>query len=70
MYDPSVGRWLEEDPVGFDAGDANLYRYAGNDPTDAIDPEGLQTDYPMNAPDVISPRLCLAKVMGASGSAG
>jgi hypothetical protein len=30
------------DPLGFAAGDANLYRYVGNDPTDEIDPTGLQ----------------------------
>lgn len=41
MYDPSVGRWLEEDPIGFDAGDMDLYRYVGNDPTNATDPSGL-----------------------------
>ncbi len=29
-YDPSTGRWLSEDPIGFAAGDSDLYRYAGN----------------------------------------
>ncbi len=29
-YDPAVGRWMSEDPIGFRAGDANLYRYVGN----------------------------------------
>jgi RHS repeat-associated protein len=29
-YDASVGRWLSEDPIGFNGGDANLYRYVGN----------------------------------------
>jgi hypothetical protein len=41
MYDPGVGRWLEEDPIGFDAGDPNLYRYVGNAPTNETDPSGL-----------------------------
>jgi hypothetical protein len=44
MYDPSVGRWLEEDPEGFGAGDANLYRYVGNSPTNRTDSSGLQDD--------------------------
>ena len=43
MYDPTIGRWLSEDPTGFDAGDANLYRYVGNGPTDGVDPSGLDT---------------------------
>jgi RHS repeat-associated protein len=42
-YDPNVGRWISEDPVGFAAGDANLYRYVGNSPTNFIDPSGLFT---------------------------
>jgi uncharacterized protein RhaS with RHS repeats len=41
MYDPTVGRWLTEGPIGFDAGDANLFRYVGNDPTNLTDPSGL-----------------------------
>jgi RHS repeat-associated protein len=40
-YDPSSGRWASLDPLGFDAGDANLYRYVGNSPTNATDPSGL-----------------------------
>jgi hypothetical protein len=41
MFDPSIGRFLEEDPDSFAAGDADLYRYCGNDPTNATDPSGL-----------------------------
>jgi hypothetical protein len=41
MYDPTIGRWLEEDPIGFAGGDLNLDRYVGNDPTNATDPSGL-----------------------------
>lgn len=40
MYDPQVGRFLTEDPVGFSAQDANLYRYADNDPLRSVDPSG------------------------------
>ncbi len=46
MYDPSIGRWLEEDPIGFEAGDANLYRYVTNGPTNAVDPTGLDKVWP------------------------
>ena len=26
-YDANTGRWISQDPLGFDAGDSNLYRY-------------------------------------------
>jgi RHS repeat-associated protein len=41
FYDPKVGRWTSRDPIGFAAGDPNFYRYAGNHPTNATDPNGL-----------------------------
>jgi RHS repeat-associated protein len=40
-YDSRVGRWLSEDPIGFDGGDANLTRYVGNTSSMMIDPLGL-----------------------------
>jgi len=45
-YDPQLGRWLSQDPLGFTAGDANLYRYAGNRAASLADPSGLQEDKP------------------------
>jgi RHS repeat-associated protein len=39
-YDLSTGRWMSADPIGFKAGDANLYRYVGNDVVDSADPTG------------------------------
>src|ERR1019366_3426819 len=41
-YDAATGRWISQDPLGFDAGDSNLYRYVNNGPTDAADPSGLE----------------------------
>jgi len=40
-YDPSVGRFVSEDPVGFQGGDVNLYRYVSNRPVSMGDPSGL-----------------------------
>ncbi len=40
-YDPLIGRFISEDPSGFASGDTNLYRYAGNSPTNLTDPSGL-----------------------------
>jgi RHS repeat-associated protein len=42
FYDPLSGRFTSRDLLGFEAGDVNLYRYVGNDPTNAADPSGLQ----------------------------
>jgi hypothetical protein len=41
MFDPTIGRWLGEDPEGFDANDPNFYRYVKNSSTNANDPSGL-----------------------------
>jgi len=41
IYDPATGRWLSKDPIEFDGGDTNLYRYCGNLPTNHVDPSGL-----------------------------
>jgi RHS repeat-associated protein len=40
-YEPGTGRFINEDPSGFKGGDANLFRYVGNDPLNRIDPSGL-----------------------------
>ena len=40
-YDAQTGRWLSQDPIAFNGGDANLHRYVGNQPTHGIDPSGL-----------------------------
>jgi len=40
-YDPQVGRFLSEDPIGFDGG-LNFYSYVANNPAGYVDPGGLQ----------------------------
>lgn len=40
-YDPRTGRWTSADPIRFDGGDANLYRYALGDPVNRMDQTGL-----------------------------
>ena len=41
MFDPTLGRWLQEDPAGFHGGDLNLYRALDNNPDGQVDPTGL-----------------------------
>lgn len=40
-YDPNVGRFISEDPIGFEGGDVNLMAYASNNPLLNIDPTGF-----------------------------
>jgi RHS repeat-associated protein len=40
-YSPILGRFIERDPIGFAAGDNNLYRFVGNAPIGKTDPSGL-----------------------------
>jgi RHS repeat-associated protein len=42
-YDPFLGRFLSEDPIGL-AGGMNEYTYAVNDPVNLSDPSGLRHD--------------------------
>jgi RHS repeat-associated protein len=42
-YDAGTGRWTAKDPIGFEAGDANVYSYALADPIGSTDATGLLT---------------------------
>jgi RHS repeat-associated protein len=48
-YDPKIGRFISEDPIGFDGGDANLYAYVLGNPTRWGDPRGLEV-FPNGVP--------------------
>ena len=39
-YADHTGRFLRPDPLGFEAGDVDLYRYADNNVTTLTDPNG------------------------------
>ena len=51
-YDPTIGRFLNEDPIGFAGGDMNLYAYVWDNPTNFVDPYGL---WGYNWLDLLSP---------------
>ena len=56
-YDAATGRWMTQDPMGFAAGDWNLYRYVNNHPVAALDPSG-------NQPVQAAPRVELVDTTG------
>jgi RHS repeat-associated protein len=49
-YDPTTGAWISKDPISFAAGDANLYRYCGNNSLNYVDPLGLAEEANNHAP--------------------
>jgi RHS repeat-associated protein len=40
-YDPNIGRFISEDPIGFSSGGVNFYEYVQNNPANLTDPSGL-----------------------------
>jgi RHS repeat-associated protein len=41
-YSPELQRFISRDPLGYDAGDINLYRFVGNNPYGGLDPMGQE----------------------------
>ncbi len=54
-FDSNSGRFIGQDPIGFGGGDANLYRYVGNNSANLTDPSGLR-------PLLQSERIILAEL--------
>jgi RHS repeat-associated protein len=68
VYSPTLGRFLQPDPIRFSAGDVNLYRYVSNNPVNLWDPDGLDA---VPAPGggynfVVRPGLNLKNLAGSS----
>ena len=60
-YDPEIGRFISEDPLGFASGDTNFYAYVGNNPVNFNDPTG---NVPVPLP------LITGAIGGGFGAAG
>jgi RHS repeat-associated protein len=62
-YDPSTGRFTQEDPIGL-AGGLNLYGFAGGDPVNFSDPFGLcppADDNPYDCPGMMGAFVMLGQ---------
>jgi len=57
-YDPATGRWTAKDPILFQGGDTDLYRYVLSDPVNKVDPTGL-----------VLPLVCAAGYLAAEEAA-
>lgn len=70
FYAPDLGRWSSLDPIGFQSGDINLYRYVRARPTISSDPSGLQVCAGSRSSDAMSEsidRLAAASVAAGGG---
>ena len=71
-YDAAAGRFLSEDPTREAGGDADLYRYAGNDPINNLDPSGHDAKHAYHPPQTQpgqGPNANLPPVHGHGGAA-
>jgi hypothetical protein len=59
-YDPTEGRWVEEDPAGYDDG-PNRYQFVSGQPLVKVDPFGLQGGSGRPGPVRLTPKQDLAK---------
>ncbi len=55
-YSPTLGRWLQSDPIQFDSGDTNFTRYESNRPLCTVDPTGLDSTITYRPP--VAARAC------------
>ena len=62
-YDARIGRFIQEDPVGF-AGGQNFYAYVANNPINYVDPEGQWVQILIGAGASVATGFLISKLTG------
>jgi RHS repeat-associated protein len=55
FYDPQLGRFISEDPIGFEGHQENFYGYVANNPLNLKDPQGSDIAVIENGPTSYTP---------------
>ena len=75
-YDPQIGRFLNEDPIGFNGEGPNFYQFVRNNSANLVDPLGLGPVIPVPFPwtpiswgPLVRPIVRVVTGVGAAGAA-
>ncbi|MGH9874512.1 MAG: RHS repeat-associated core domain-containing protein [Pyrinomonadaceae bacterium] len=66
-YDPQQGRFISEDPIGFESGGINLFAYVDNNPINLMDPMGLRPSLRRCLIRCAADQFGISTILGATG---
>jgi RHS repeat-associated protein len=70
-YNPTLQRFISQDPLDFEGGDTDLYSYAGDQPISLRDPTGMQAEQVCEEfPSLCDPTTWWPAVAGLATAAG